>query len=81
MTADTRRPIYTPHPWTEFEQPTAEQVAVWLESMTHEERVEIARRTLQNIESADRCFIENHDGLIADLQRRLGATGDRDGLA
>ena len=64
----------TPKTWAPNVRPTPEQLAVWLQDATHEERVEFAQQALEAQENALTCFMLNHDRLparVAHLQATL----------
>lgn len=61
----------TPRDWAKDVRPTPEQLANWLERCTREEREAFAERALDAYERAHRCFIENHQGQIRQLETKL----------
>lgn len=59
----------TPRPWPPNAQPTPEQLMDWLyDAATRDERLTFATRALEAMNTASRCFMENHDGLLAELR-------------
>ena len=59
---------HTPRPWQEGARPTAEQFADWYPTATREERVRIAEGVLADGERAYRCFVQDHDHLLGEVQ-------------
>ncbi len=65
----TTATIQTPRTWAEPNEPSPEQIAAWIEAMTHDERVEIGRQMLVDRAAAGRCYVEGHDSRLLQCQQ------------
>lgn len=57
----------TPLSWPEGADPTAEQVADWLETCTRAERVEFVEKMEHLGQVAQHCFAANHEGKLRQI--------------
>lgn len=66
MAKDTAAP--TPRTWPEGMIPTNEQMADWLEVCTRWERIAFVQNARMNSDDAQRCLMENHRSLRAEVE-------------
>lgn len=66
MTEDTD--AETAKPWPEGVQPTPAQALDWLRTCTVDEGEQALQRMWDTSDRAYRCFTENHDGLLRELE-------------
>ena len=57
----------TPPTWPEATDPTAEQVADWLETCSRAERVEFIEKMEAIGQVAQHCFTANHEGKLRQI--------------
>jgi hypothetical protein len=62
----------TPKTWAANTEPTPEQLAVWLQDATHEERVQHASKVLDLSARAHDCLTRNHEGLLEERNHWIG---------
>lgn len=62
---------YPPPPWVPNVEPEIEQVAEWLTSMTHEQRLAALKHQRGTWEQESRCFERNHEGRMEDYARQM----------